>query len=636
MAHQQYNNTHPYPPQNGQQPPPVQTQNLNQYHAQRPFSPPAYQQSPTALSPTLGSGIPPAKRQRLSPNPTSPAPYQSPFAMSPYPQSQPQSPYAASPQYNAGHLSVPGSPAAQHPPPFHQPQPYHHPGAAHHQSAHQSSMPPPKVPYSKAQDNSELEKANARDLDVNNLSDVLSGGFIDLRAEEEMLQSNYSSRDVRASFNSQLSGSTATPTGSFSGWTQQSGHGAFQGSGPLSETLTEEQQQAELLRKHEHAARILNESSQQPLTDPFAAANVLRHRIAKRAYEVGISVNVDGLFDKIPEKTPRDVERKTRDGANGEQIIGLEAASLLNQNAPLVDILSLLSLAAEERIRTILEDSFALSRGRVHTAHGVVPPQFADIAVVDKDAERKMVPPVNILRTPWESADGVVSPVTASKQAPNPARLPTPPSEAPPTPRSTYQNVNPIADFLRRQVAEDEKWEQRRINKRNKRLQGNSATPVETPTVALPPPDRMTKKDKDALKKQNQTDEVIHRKANETANMALGFGKKKKYSWMTGGGGPSSGASTPRATPAQSGSGTTTPAGPSTEKGLVGKRRKYGHDIENTEIGAKIQMRDLITVLDHDGRDKKALAAMMVRLKNTEKDEKRPEFDRRMPSVSGR
>jgi hypothetical protein len=41
-------------------------------------------------------------------------------------------------------------------------------------------------------------------------------------------------------------------------------------------------------------------------------------------------------------------------------------------------------------------------------------------------------------------------------------------------------------------------------------------------------------------------------------------------------------------------------------------------------------------VLEHDGREKKTLSLMLARLKNTEKDEKRPEFDRRLPAALGR
>jgi len=662
MAHQQYpqqtNGQHP--------PPPVQTQNLNQYpqqqqQQQRPFSPQSFQQSPTGMSPNMGGGAPPAKRQRLSPNPPSPAPYNSPFGQSPYGQSQPQSPYATSPQFQGGGpYSVPVSPAAQQPPPFHQPQPFLHTNGMHQQQPPPSSMPPPKVPASKNNDDAELEKPSGRESDINGLSDVLSGNIVDLRAEEEMLlQSNYGTRGYGASFNSQATGSTVTPNNSFDKWSQQGGHGAFQGTGALSQGMSQGQHNAEFLRKHEQVARILNESAQQPLTDPFLAANVLRHRTAKRAYDTGIQVNVDGLFDKIPDKTPRDSTRTTAAAANGEQIVGLEAASLLNQNAPLVEILSLLSLAAEERIRGLVEDAYALCKGRQHTSHGVIPPQFVDIAVVDKDAQAKMVAPVNILKTPWEATDTAGSPTaTANKRTsysllfdesemltavepPNAARLPTPPTEVPPTPQHTFQHVNHIAAALKRRVTEDERFEKERLWKRQKRDKGATATAAaEAPVSALPPPEKMTKKDKDALKKQNQTEDVLHRKANETASMALG-GRKKKYSWMTGGGGggAASGATTPRPAPvgAPGGSGAATSAAvPNAEKGPVGRKRTFGADIENTEIGARIQVRDMVHVLENDGREKKTLAWMLMRQKNTDKDEKKPEFDRRLPAAAGR
>ncbi|KAJ4373297.1 hypothetical protein N0V83_003591 [Neocucurbitaria cava] len=655
MAYPNPNHNHnhnQYPPY-GQQPPPVQTQNLNLNHnhhpQQRAFSPPSYHQSPTAMSPTMGSGIPPAKRQRLSPNPPSPSPYQSPFGAPTYP----PSPYAPSPQAS-GYHSAPMSPATTQPPPFHQPQPYQHPNLAGGQHATQGSMPPPKVPYSKTGDSSELEKANARDLDVNNISDVLTGSGVNLRDEEDNLLHDY------RSFNSQASAASASPHASFNNWSQLPGAGAFQGTGPLSQAMTAGKHEAEFLRKHEQAARILNESAQNPLTDPFLAANVLRHRIAKRAYEHGIQVNVDGLFDKIPDKTPRDATRTSQAGANGEQVVGLEAASLLNQNASLVEILSLLALAAEDRIRTIVEDSFALSQGRQNTSHGIIPPQLLDIAVVDDKAEQKMVAPVNILRTPWEAPDSAVSPTTTANkrrllvdmhcsktltvtEPPNAARLPTPPSEAPPTPQRTFRTVNRVVAALEQRMKDDEKWEQERLRKRQKRLQGNSATPADTPAVPLPLPEPLTKKAQAAAKKQNQSDDVMFGKANETASMALG-GKKKKYSWMTGGGGGgggggnASGPATPRAAAVNGGSGTNTPVVPQLDKALVSKKRSFGVMIEETDIGAKIQIRDLVHVLEDDGREKKSLSLILARLRNTDKDvnPRSAELDRRLPAAAGR
>jgi hypothetical protein len=187
--------------------------------------------------------------------------------------------------------------------------------------------------------------------------------------------------------------------------------------------------------------------------------------------------------------------------------------------------------------------------------------------------------------------------------------------------------VNHVARALQRRVAEDEKYEKERIRKRQKRLEGSAATAAEAPIVALPPPDKMTKKDKDALKKTATTDEAMHRKANETASMALGS-KKKKYAWMNTAGTP--GASIPRPSVVAGGSGVATPGAAAVDKGLIGKKKTYGGDIETTEIGARIQLRDLIQVLQHDGRERKTLAIILARQKTTEKDEKLTDHERRI------
>jgi hypothetical protein len=183
---------------------------------------------------------------------------------------------------------------------------------------------------------------------------------------------------------------------------------------------------------------------------------------------------------------------------------------------------------------------------------------------------------------------------------------------------------------LKRRAEEDYKYEQARIAKRQKRQQPNTATPDETPAVApVTVPDavqvRALKKNTEKQNKLNQTDEVLHRKANETASMALGFGKKK-YSWMTGGGGGGSGASTPRLNTAVGGaSGAATPAQPQVDRALLGARRKYGEKIETGDIGRKIQLRDLVHVLENDGKEPKTLCTIKIRHKTADKDNDKPE-----------
>lgn len=193
-------------------------------------------------------------------------------------------------------------------------------------------------------------------------------------------------------------------------------------------------------------------------------------------------------------------------------------------------------------------------------------------------------------------------------------------------------------------MREDEQFEKERLRKRQLRLRGKSAAAADASEIApLPIPEKITKKQRDAMNKAGQTEDVLHRKANETAALALGGGRKKKYSWMTGGGGGggggagASGASTPaRQTTAPGSSGAATPAAVQTEIGLRAKKRNYGTNIENTEIGEKIQIRDLVHVLENDGREKKTLTLILARLKNTEKDEPRSAVDvhQRLPGAA--
>ena len=185
---------------------------------------------------------------------------------------------------------------------------------------------------------------------------------------------------------------------------------------------------------------------------------------------------------------------------------------------------------------------------------------------------------------------------------------------------------NYVAQGLKRKYGEDERFEEARINKRKKRLDGGSATPADTPIIApLPPPEKITKKERDRLNKVGQSEEVLHRKANETASMAV-FGKKsKKYSWMTGGsgGGLPSGPSTPRVNTAVSASGASTPAQQPKDKNLLARKREfYGSKLEDTPEGYKVQLRDLLHVLENDGRERKTLAQLLSRMRSTEKDEK--------------
>lgn len=267
-------------------------------------------------------------------------------------------------------------------------------------------MGPPQRPADR------LEKPD-RATDINDLSDAVLAAGVNLREEEDYLTAAYQNQhhttSFNSSFNSQTS-STTSPQTSFTQWSQGASQlPAFQGAGVVSQKpVTPETAEEELKRKHKFAARALAEHHQHHLNDPFLFLNLVRHKLHKRAYEQGVSLNVDGLFDKIPD-APQGVSGFTAKGPDGTKMATLSSHSILERNAPLVDVLALLSLAAQERVRGVLEDSYTLSRTRQANSDGIVPPDFADIAVGDGEVKQANAAPTALTGTSWDASNGAAS-----------------------------------------------------------------------------------------------------------------------------------------------------------------------------------------------------------------------------------
>ncbi len=325
---------------------------------QRSFSPFQMGSAPGLDPPPGGITLPPNKRQRLSPpNPSSPYSH-SPTVQYLSPPSVPTS----MPSFSAFHTAQPlaasvdmGSRAV--------------PG----------TMGPPSRPAERAD-------RPDRSTDLNQLSDIISASGIDVKEEENYLAETYrnqhSAVPVPGSFTSQSS-ATLSPGNSFNAWSQGSptGFTALPGTGPLSQPpVTRQAVEDEVFEKHKQAARALSESQQQHLRDPFLQLNVVRHKLHQRAFESGVRLNVEGLFDKIPDR-PRGLQSSSAIGPDGVGIVAIKSSSLLTESAPLVDVFALISLATQERLRGIAEDACAMSRGRQAGSDGVVKPEWASLAV---------------------------------------------------------------------------------------------------------------------------------------------------------------------------------------------------------------------------------------------------------------
>ncbi|RAL16997.1 uncharacterized protein BO97DRAFT_382183 [Aspergillus homomorphus CBS 101889] len=557
-----------------QPPPPPQTQ-----HYAPSFSPPGTSPSPGAPSPRLNGGIPPKPQQRLSPLPQSQSPYASPsFGTLQLPPNQ-------SAPYNANNMNGVAPPPTPAPPPS-------------------GTMGPPSRPVEKATDAAEL-------------TDVLASSGIDVREEEAFLTSSYSGPGVQAqqpprpqqpplpqqlhhqpppppaaantSFTSQTSTAGTIPSTPSFGDNSQYKPPTTQDSyytEPASQPPAPFKDPNEPTREDSEAAR----RAQYHLQHSFLLTKVLEQKLQKRGFELGVRIPAEGLYHPVPgRQQPIEVT-----GPDGSSIIR-SGQTILNQTgAPLLDILSLMSIACEERLRSVVDYASTLARSRRAHSHGVVPTEWKDVA-------------------------SAKSAMNGSAEVPStPAKRPNP---------SDPQSARSLSDRCRIITEKDNASEEARAAKRAKRsasailgdgmvsraesvdIPGSGAsTPIAEKAPSLDKKG-LTKKEAKKLMDAKASEAHQHQQSVETARLATNsmlssrmFGTKKSYSWLNRGPAASSGFSTPSrvntATPTAGGS---EKAGRSGEPAPVPAKR-LGTWREDKEKGAGIQRRDLVLMLELDGR----------------------------------
>jgi len=365
---------------------------------QYPYPSRAYSPPRSTPSPHPGAYMPPSKRQRLSPNPQSP--YTSPSITNGALPNQ----VFSSPHYGAqpnGYQARPYGDSTQGAPPvqYQPPQPPQPPPSA-------GAMGPPSRPIDKP-------------TDVNDLSDVLAGSGVDLKEEEAALFNRFNTPNNQAngtSFTSDASTSFGSggPNGqqasNFNPYSQfntlsanaPGGKTSFYGAGTLNQAAipiktAEERYEEEKKR----AIRRKIERRQYHLNDPFLFGAGVHARLAKTSQTEQISFPREGLLTSNGQKDPISLYLIGPD--SNEVLTTVRGEDLLYLNSPLVDILSLISLATQERLRGIVEDSAELAKGRRVGSHGAVPPELADLAVGGGPFDPAFLP------TPGNSA---VSPMT--------------------------------------------------------------------------------------------------------------------------------------------------------------------------------------------------------------------------------
>lgn len=354
----------------------------HQQYAPRAFSPLQSGSSPNTNPPSFFG---PNKRQRLSPNAQSP--YSSPsIANIALPNQVFSSPY-----YGA------------------------QPNGSMPANTHHAATPPPQSgamgPPSRPMDN--------KPTDMNELTDVLLGSGIDLKAEEAALLNRYNPatpQQADAAFTSNLansfnlhgsnlpSGGPAPPNTNVLSQNIPGDRSSFYGAGTFNQPpglYQSKEEQANADRKRAIQRKI--ERRQYHLNDPFLFTSWVQRRIAKQAHEHQITMPNTGLLSST-NRTGEPTEIAVTGPDKNEAIVTLKGQDLLYLDAPLVEILTLFSLATEKRLGALVGNAATLAKGRRIGSHGVVPADLLDLVTGDGAFET-----VNSLPTPGNSA---VSPKT--------------------------------------------------------------------------------------------------------------------------------------------------------------------------------------------------------------------------------
>lgn len=476
-------------------------------------------------------------------------------------------------------------------------------------------MPPPPRPNKEDKDD--------RGVGVDEIGDSLYGSGINLKDEENYLHNTWNNRHGNESFGTAQStsfgSSTMSPNNSFNMLTQSTSFGS-QGqnratAGTLSQPRSQEQIEAEVKQKREAAARKLAEYEQHHLNNQFLLGNCLRHRMHKRATENAVRLDITGVYVRNPDARPQ--SRVMVDGNANEGIVEAKAESMIEAGAPYEAILSLISLAAGERLRGMVGDAYGLARARRYGDHGrVVPPEFADIAVGEGAVSQETVVPENITGSQWEqtgerpNANGeTVANGESEKETSLPAQT------------ISFQGtlnaqLRAIAD--RERQAEKERTRKREARRRKLAAEGgDESMSADIPAEMLAQaeaPVKMTKKEANKKAKENSTEALGVKQSNQTAAMMTMGKKGKKYSWMTGGvsnmptnkylkpSAPPSGTATPKEDSGAAADAPLAAAAPKPEKVPT-----WGDWREDSVNGKGIQLRDWIRILERDGKEKKAL-----------------------------
>ena len=289
----------------------------------------------------------------------------------PYPAQQSPS-YNTNPQYNVNNFY--GSGAAVN-------------GSSNYSTTN-SPQPPAPSQSGTAGRMGPPERPVDRPTDINELGDVMVGSGIDLREEEAALLNSYnkatnqqqqqSTNQVGNAWNN-YGPSYMPPKENFYSSNVTGDRNSFYGGGSFNQQPAPEQSAEEIAAANkERAIRRRAEIHSYHLNNPFLSSGCVHRRLTKQAQEAHVQTPASGLLKSQPGHGRREIVLQGPD--KNEVMKVVQDEDLLQEGAPLVELISLISLAAEERIRALVEDAATLAKGRRIGSHGVIPLDLTDLA----------------------------------------------------------------------------------------------------------------------------------------------------------------------------------------------------------------------------------------------------------------
>ena len=238
-----------------------------------------------------------------------------------------------------------------------------------------------------------------RERDNGDFQDVLHGTGIDIRQEEDYAQSSYHNSQQHNNASFAHNGSFNSNNSSFTEPRIPGPEASFYGAGTFNQPAQPHQSPEEVLKEQQRKAmRKYNETAQYHLHKPFAMSGVVESKLRKRSEELGVDWPKQALFRRQPETNPPPVQLTM---PNGSTVVATRPQKLLyhSENSPLVDVVALLSLACEDKMRNIVEEAASLSKARRTAAQGQVPKEWADVALTNGNGANSAVSPkTNLLK----------------------------------------------------------------------------------------------------------------------------------------------------------------------------------------------------------------------------------------------